>query len=624
MSESAPPSSSTPTYPAGNVAALLDRYQILGIIGQGGMGTVYKGFHLSLKRFVAIKVLRLDKNNSPELVSRFLREMQAIGQMDHPNVVRATDGGEKNGLFFLVMEYLEGADLSRLVVRRGRLETANACELVRQAAVGLDYVHQTLVHRDVKPSNLILTPAGLVKILDLGLARLHEIDMADWERTPEGCALGTYDYMAPEQASGSGRVDGRTDEYSLGCTLFKLLTGHAPFAGPQYDNVARKLYAHGHVPLTAVAEFPLIPEELRPVLLRMTAKDPAERYPTAGDVARALAPFAAGSQPLQLLGRADDLADTVLQPLPVPLPAELSRLTAAGTATLPNSSPIGGNPQPVAPLHRDRRVLVGVAVGICALAAVLFCGPALLTRLGEALPTQPSQASGATGPGPGLPGKLLRPLDELKPQVHFPLLDRAPLPVGSDGEDVRKWRWDQGQQQLEVHGPDLVFLLGTTSRSSFTFEAAIAQIPWTGGLGMVWGYRENAEAKTTKTADQEFAWFQVICIWHSIGDKGENHYFVRRGKASLCYDASGEMKIAPHWTVQQEVRSPDGQKILVIDVERNRLGHAWLGSVELTDLSSDAAHKALASEPYQGALGLIAFSHQGTFSKVRFIAQSND
>ena len=171
--------------------------------------------------------------------------MEAVGQMDHPNVVRAADAGQKNGVFYLIMEYLDGArTCPASSPRAGRLEPADACELTRQAAVGLEYIHQTLVHRDIKPSNLILTTSGLVKILDLGLARLHEAGSGG-ECTPTGSALGTYDYMAPEQASGSSRVDGRADVYSLGCTLFKLLTGQAPFTGPEHDGAARKLFAHG-------------------------------------------------------------------------------------------------------------------------------------------------------------------------------------------------------------------------------------------------------------------------------------------------------------------------------------------------------------------------------------------
>ena len=183
------------------------------------MGILFKGYHLNLKRFVAIKVIRIDRISRSEPVSRFLREMQAVGQMDHPNVVRATDAGEKNGICYLVMEYLIGSTLSHLVAERGPLQVADACELTRQAALGLDYIHQTLIHRDIKPSNLMLTSSGLVKILDLGLARLHEAATDDQERTPEGWTMGTRDYAAPEQAAGSAQIDVRAEWHFQLCAV---------------------------------------------------------------------------------------------------------------------------------------------------------------------------------------------------------------------------------------------------------------------------------------------------------------------------------------------------------------------------------------------------------------------
>ncbi len=280
MSEVAPANLTNSWHPD-EFPILFERYQILGIIGEGGMGTVYKGYHLNLKRFVAIKTIRLDSTQRPELLARFLREMELVGQMDHPNVVRASDAGEKNGVFHLVMEYLTGSDLGRLLAERGRLTAADACELTRQTAVGLDYIHRTLIHRDIKPSNLMLTSAGQIKILDLGLARFHEAKTGREEQTPHGYVMGTFDYMAPEQAVAGAPVDGRADVYSLGCTLFQLLTGRVPFHAPDHDTPAKKLFAHCHVPLTSVGEFQTIPDYLRPIVERMTAKNPDDRYRSA-------------------------------------------------------------------------------------------------------------------------------------------------------------------------------------------------------------------------------------------------------------------------------------------------------------------------------------------------------
>jgi serine/threonine protein kinase len=621
MPELPSPDASTKVDSPGGLPTLFERYQVLGVLGEGGMGTVYKGYHVNLKRFVAIKTLRIDRINSPEVVSRFLREMELVGQMDHPNVVRASDAGEKNGVFHLVMEYLTGSDLAQLVAARGRLGAADACELARQAAVGLEYIHQTLVHRDIKPSNLMLTTAGVVKILDLGLARVHLAGAGDGEHTPRGCVMGSYDYMAPEQAAATARVDGRADLYSLGCTLFKLLTGRAPFDSPEYDTATKKFFAHGHVPLTAVPAFGSIPEGLGEVLLRMTAKVPAERYPSAREVARALEPFAADARPLQLLPRAGGDRETPVRPLPQPLPEELGRLTDAPHETTRSRLPPPARERPKRSLPW-RRVL-GAAFLACALAVLVwFFAPTPFRQTGD----------GKTGPsGPGQPGRPgqgtagLRSLDALKPQTYHRLLDQPPLSVGGEGEDPRKWRWDKDQQLLDVNGADLLlFQLGTTARSRFTLEVGIAQAPWTGNVGVFWGYREDATIKKARALNQEFAWFQMALIWHRVGDRGEDTYSVRRGQGALSYGRLGELQMNSHYRAKQDVPPlTAGEKILVLTVDQNRLRRALLGSIELTGITSAAANKAVEAAPYDGALGLITLSHHATFGNVRFIAHSS-
>jgi serine/threonine protein kinase len=190
-------------------------------------------------------VLPRGRLKDPAGVARFEREMKAIGRLEHPHVIRAHDAGEADGVHFLVMEYLDGADLSRVMDHVGPLSVADACELVRQAALGLEYAHQQgLVHRDVKPSNLMLTTAGQVKVLGLGLARLSDRDVpAGAELTSTGQLMGTFDYMAPEQGSDTHKVDIRADVYSLGATLYKLLCGEAPFGGELFNTPMKKMLA---------------------------------------------------------------------------------------------------------------------------------------------------------------------------------------------------------------------------------------------------------------------------------------------------------------------------------------------------------------------------------------------
>jgi hypothetical protein len=273
------------------------RYRVLGLVGQGGMGAVYKAEHRRMERLVALKVIHPGLVRNRAALQRFHQEVRAAARLQHPNIVTAFDADQAGGLHFLVMEYVEGLSLAELVRRHGPLPAATACAYVRQAALGLQHAHeQGMVHRDVKPQNLMLTSKGQVKILDFGLARLP--------RTPDGpsagpapaqaltgigTVMGTVDYIAPEQAADPRSADIRADIYSLGCTLFHLLTGRPPF--PDGD-VTAKLARHADTPLPALAEFqPARSPGLAAILARMTAKDPARRHATPAAVAQALSPF---------------------------------------------------------------------------------------------------------------------------------------------------------------------------------------------------------------------------------------------------------------------------------------------------------------------------------------------
>ncbi|HVX11158.1 MAG TPA: protein kinase [Pirellulales bacterium] len=270
-------------------------YRLLRILGRGGMGTVYKAVHTRLDKFVAVKLLSERRTRDEQVVARFQREMKAVGKLQHPHIVAAHDAGEVEGRHFLAMEYVEGINLLELVRGYGPLPLADACELVRQAALGLDYAHRhALVHRDVKPSNLMLTAQGQLKILDLGLARLNDDTVADSHQLTEASQImGTIDYMAPEQADNSHTVDGRADIYSLGCTLYMLLVGETPFGGARYLSFAQKLAAHMHALAPSIADKrPDVPKELADVVRHTMAKSPEARLATAADVATALAKFA--------------------------------------------------------------------------------------------------------------------------------------------------------------------------------------------------------------------------------------------------------------------------------------------------------------------------------------------
>jgi CheY-like chemotaxis protein len=282
----------------------LGQYHVIERLGQGGMGTVYRAKHLLLKRMVALKVLRPEHTRDPQAVARFRREMRAAGKLAHPNIVQASDARKVKGLHFLVMEFVPGIDLARLVARLGSLPVPAACEIARQAALGLQHAHtHGMVHRDVKPANLIVTPSGQVKLLDLGLALLRD-DLSLAEEPPEEYLVGTADYLAPEQVHGGSTLDGRTDLYSLGCTLYELVTGRPPFA--RFASVSAKLRAHLEAPVPAVRRARRdVPRGLAVVLGQLLAKVPRGRFKTAAECTAALEPFAAAADLAGLLQAAE-------------------------------------------------------------------------------------------------------------------------------------------------------------------------------------------------------------------------------------------------------------------------------------------------------------------------------
>lgn len=271
----------------------LGPYQLIRKLGEGGMGAVYEALHTKLKKTVALKVLPAGFASTPDALSRFGREMQAIGKLDHPHIIKATDADEWEGTHYLVMEYVAGTDLDALVRTHGPLTVRDACKAVRQAALGLDHAHGLgLVHRDIKPSNLFVTTSGQIKLLDLGLARFANDNEHHRGLTQVGQVLGTPDYMAPEQWDDTHSVDARADLYALGCTLFFTLTGRAPFFDVTRSSLLQLMKAHVSGPIPNITDFRLdVPPQLNAVYLRLVAKNADDRFTTAAEVAAALDTF---------------------------------------------------------------------------------------------------------------------------------------------------------------------------------------------------------------------------------------------------------------------------------------------------------------------------------------------
>jgi serine/threonine protein kinase/Tfp pilus assembly protein PilF len=302
---------------------VLDQYVLLELVGQGGMGSVYKARQSRMNRLVALKVVRREALKSPVAVERFQREAKAAAMLAHPNIVTVFDNNAVNGVHYLVMEFLEGTDLARRVKETGPLPVAEACEYVRQAALGLQHAHeQGLVHRDIKPHNLMRTTQGTIKVMDLGLARTVQGlqgESATEGLTDTGAVMGTVDYIAPEQARNAKRVDIRADVYSLGCTLYHLLAGRVPYGG---ESMTEKLLQHQLEEAEVLERIRAdVPEALGAVVRKMMAKKPEDRYETPLAVAQALEPFThlVAARNILVLPRQSAIANDTL-PLPSAVP----------------------------------------------------------------------------------------------------------------------------------------------------------------------------------------------------------------------------------------------------------------------------------------------------------------
>ena len=278
------------------------RYDVERRIGAGGMGIVFAARHRRMDRVVALKVLRPALLSKSAAVERFRLEIQAAAKLTHPHIVTAYDADQAGDLHFLAMEYVDGRSLDE-VLKQGRpLPVEDVCRWMAQAAAGLQYAAQHgMVHRDLKPSNLMLTADGNIKILDFGLARFASEQVQSSRITPADAVIGTPDYLAPEQAMSPATADIRADIYSLGCTMYHLLTGRVPFP---VEGIVPKIMAHqNETPASAASQRPDLPHALDQVLQRMLAKNPRQRFQTPAAVIEALAPFNAGRTTKLVNGR---------------------------------------------------------------------------------------------------------------------------------------------------------------------------------------------------------------------------------------------------------------------------------------------------------------------------------
>jgi serine/threonine protein kinase len=366
------------------------RYVILDILGRGAMARVYKAWHRMMGRVVALKILDPKYVANPRSLARFRREMQLVGRLDHPNVVRAFDADHVGESYFIAMEYSPGRTLDDLLKERGALSPADAVYFASQAADGLAHAHSLgVLHRDIKPSNLLLTDARKVKVLDFGLGTLLEKEEVDTALTAAGITVGTPDYISPEQAR-MVKLDGRSDLYSLGCTMYHLISGQLPFKGESsMDCIVGRITGRG-IPIGQVK--PGLPPRLVQTIEKLMAVSADDRYQTAEEAAEALrsllrprnataarpAPVVTAAASPSAPAPASSPAPTASAPAAVkPAEREAPTLPARARAHSPRAKAVAAK-QPWARLTQNSRwtlAAVGAAVaaiGLIASAVMLF------------------------------------------------------------------------------------------------------------------------------------------------------------------------------------------------------------------------------------------------------------
>jgi eukaryotic-like serine/threonine-protein kinase len=346
---------------------IADRYELQELAGSGGMSSVYRAYDRLLERVVAIKVLHEQYSKDPEYVERFRREAQAIARLSHPNIVTVIDRGEHEGRQYIVFEHVAGENLKETVQRLGPLPVGRALALAHQAARGLAFAHQHgVVHRDVKPHNVLIDAEGTAKVTDFGIARSAEREDGI---TETGTVLGTSDYLAPEQAAGQ-RVDACSDQYSLGALLYELLAGDVPYPAP---NVVTAAMRHLNDPVPSVrAVRPEISPRVDAVVTRAMAKRPEDRYPTTDALIGALEACILEERQKQAAG-ADDGQTEIFH--------------------RPSQAPVRPRPGPRRPAAR----WVALALGLVLIAAAVSIG-ILWTRDGNGLPVVGSDDDAGTAP----------------------------------------------------------------------------------------------------------------------------------------------------------------------------------------------------------------------------------
>lgn len=542
-------------------------YKIVRKIGQGGMGAVYEAFHVNLKRRVAIKTIRAERAGDFEHLRRFRLEMEAVGRLQHPHVVQATDAGEHDGTHFIAMEYLEGCSLAELRRDRGTLDPMYALSLVRQATLGLQFAGENgIVHRDIKPSNLFLTNQGVVKIIDLGLAKALMLLELGNEGTSFGRILGTPDYIAPEQARQLAEIDIRADIYSLGCTLYELLVGEPPFPSHRYRSSSAKIIAHcTESPVSIATSRPELPFPVVQLVEDMMAREAQER-----------------PLPQDVLIRIDRILGVV------------STADGAGKSALSESAfEVLTKSPAVADLsvrkrifpRRHRTILLGGALSLLVLSAAsafLLLGPSLSGNLPD---------DGFDG-GAASTSVWVNQLAKPPEVVHWP-----------EG-DVRRFAWHPERKEVVFATDDNGLLsLGTANAADYRLQVSLQQVRWTGGVGIFFGMHPTVFKEKPAIA------YRFIRL-NSISVK-PGTFTLTHGWAAMT-TVAGARRFNTTTVCEQVIDAPQGEQRIEIEVRSNALHAVLLNGRRVATLVDEEFRSLFPDNDLRGAFGLCAFVSEGT------------
>lgn len=600
----------------------IGQYELLRQIGKGGGGQVFEAVHILLKKRVALKLLTSENIGDKNSERRFFQEIESIGRLHHPHIVQAFDAGQSDGIVYLAMEFVEGSNIEILAKRCGQLSVADASEIVRQAALGLQHIHEHgLIHRDIKPANLLISVDG-VKIVDLGLAVLSHLKPNDERLTGSYIIMGTFDYMSPEQAQSSHDLDIRADLYSLGCTFYRLLAGRAPYSGPEHNTTMKKILAHAADPFPDLRHCRSdVPAEILSILERLVAKERAERYSEPQELVDALQPYCAAAD-LRALVRGDSTQQMVETRFENRSEDSLSTESAsAPTRLLPHTTKARTN---------QRAFLALAILGCVALAASAM--KILKTTAPSHSGTTASTANTNTisaKPDPAVPHIDDTQIVDKKPPetpVAPPILIPAPpRPIPPLGPIAQRWEKEFGRLPTELEWPgksgqgtwkldeDLRSLVIDTHNTIrfvklgeldndlsnvIHLGADFVRRSNVGTFGFFFGYRPEVDDVP------RYAHYHSVEIWPPVGGDDPAQILVRRfyGK----FDSNQVSVLALANRHQRLVVPRDGKLRIRIKVEHGRPQSIQVFDQQCTDLTSDRTHTTFGPVDFSGPFGIYA------------------